>query len=162
MGLTGRARKFGLSLATAGISAGLLGLPAGRALAAEHNWKMQTEWAGGPLMELGSKAFAERVKLLTDGRIEIQVFPAGTLAKASPTRSRSSRTVLFEWSTEAPPACNRSSARELITSIPRFSRMYIDASWIASTWSADRSASGAKRFSTRRGGSCGITAPVLE
>ena len=48
---------------------------------------MQTEWAGGPLMELGSKAFAERVKLLTDGRIEIQVFPAGTLAKGLESRT---------------------------------------------------------------------------
>ena len=32
---------------------------AGSAAAAEHNWKMQTEWGGGPLMELGAKAFAD-------------------------------------------------------------------------------------------------------
>ena len=49
---------------------------------AEHKWKMATSWGGGPLMELGAKAFAERVNLLTDGRVEVQVFPGGTLGKA--------------------------------------------------------------------------------
>ena len=57
------------------------------AQAAEHNWKMQTEWGGGPLMELGAKAFAEKVKFLTDGRIEVQVLPAGTLAKGLEART---------------------------------------------------------------------------
>ena len=57
------------------------------ALAAEHNWKMQTEWGGGPLMELGAKAFAEKIKFLTDGRIDVQVFPAGTLAKGLEART---------------------------------------------------------------------------
>ena len=49
---------------------------------AEHKWKMATSWGGGPLMELGAKAFADRVNLLTDGRVEVQVFPGGTLGKA--------------------------------------------------------------------------------
>ncbi len=49
---------------------------------AEHKWKMATSWGGGPLMELGAKAFAERVHQLTDGRVEVQVFPGGTLGKA--------------------------------------------------------------------------------
>ena len=31
---------------------------------AEHKWKMATSWGGGPLMELGAKAFANRVNLL--------------------------------------------------------------------------------------------------
>ena len=48
---------------------------------------MQTEWGGGPLMELGAKAFAEKVKFLTDGRIEVQVLPVGTLAKGLESRT---------------------------------------------------------------------------
>jgi TRAP-type mannitol/chloroaromatic compound transport system substrate-binding protein len=57
------------------------------ARAAEHNWRMQTEWAGGPLMDLGAKAFAERIKFLTDGRIEVQVLPVGTVAKGLESRT---------------------------------------------------------------------------
>jgi TRAP-type mannitol/chloroaromatic compound transport system substrate-binding protein len=52
------------------------------AQAAEHNWKMATSWAGGPLMEIGAQAFADKVKFLTDGRVEIQVFPGGQLGSA--------------------------------------------------------------------------------
>ena len=48
---------------------------------------MQTEWGGGPLMDLGAKAFAETIKFLTDGRIEVQVLPAGTLAKGLEART---------------------------------------------------------------------------
>jgi TRAP-type mannitol/chloroaromatic compound transport system substrate-binding protein len=47
-----------------------------------HKWKMATSWGGGPLMEIGSKAFADKVGLLTDGRVEIEVFPAGKLGSA--------------------------------------------------------------------------------
>ena len=79
--------KLGLSLAAAGLAVALLAAPGRPALAAEHNWKMQTEWGGGPLMELGAKAFAERVKFLTDGRIEMQVLPVGTLAKGLESRT---------------------------------------------------------------------------
>ena len=49
---------------------------------AQHNWKMATSWGGGPLMELGAKAFAQKVDFLTDGRVKVQVFPGGTLGKA--------------------------------------------------------------------------------
>jgi hypothetical protein len=37
----------------------------GSAQAAEHNWKLAASWGGGPLMEIGAKAFAEKVKFLT-------------------------------------------------------------------------------------------------
>jgi TRAP-type mannitol/chloroaromatic compound transport system substrate-binding protein len=70
-----------LSIAAATLLAAAVALP-GEGIAAETEWKMATSWGGGPLMEIGAKAFAERVKLLTDGRIEIQVFPGGTLGKA--------------------------------------------------------------------------------
>ena len=57
------------------------------AFAAEYNWKMATSWGGGPLMEIGAKAFAEKVKFLSDGRIEIKVFPSGQLSKGLEVRS---------------------------------------------------------------------------
>lgn len=52
------------------------------ATAAEHEWKMATSWGGGPLMEIGAKAFAEKIDLLSDGRIKVEVFTGGTLGKA--------------------------------------------------------------------------------
>src|SRR5690606_15251329 len=64
-----------------------LALSAATARAAEHNWRMATSWGGGPLMDIGAKAFADRVSQLTDGRVEIQVFPAGTLSKGLEVRS---------------------------------------------------------------------------
>ena len=45
-------------------------------------WKMATSWGGGPLMDIGAKAFADKVKLFTEGRVEIQVFPGGQLGSA--------------------------------------------------------------------------------
>lgn len=44
-----------------------------------HEFNMATGWSGGPLMDIGAKAFAEKVKELSDGRIQIEVHPAGTL-----------------------------------------------------------------------------------
>lgn len=46
-----------------------------------HKWKMATSWAGGPLLELGAKAFADKIEFLSEGRIQVQVFPAGVLGK---------------------------------------------------------------------------------
>ncbi len=64
----------------AGAAALLVGLGAGSAaFAQEHSFKMATGWGGGPLMDIGAKAFAEKVAELSNGRIEIEVFPAGTL-----------------------------------------------------------------------------------
>jgi TRAP-type mannitol/chloroaromatic compound transport system substrate-binding protein len=50
--------------------------------ATKHKFKMDTSWGGGPLMEIGAKAFAKNVSKLSNGRIEIEVFPAGTLGSA--------------------------------------------------------------------------------
>ena len=47
--------------------------------AAEHEWKMATSWGGGPLMDIGAKAFAEKIKFLTDGRIEVDPIHFTTL-----------------------------------------------------------------------------------
>ncbi|MDD9725990.1 TRAP transporter substrate-binding protein DctP [Roseovarius sp. SK2] len=70
-------------IATVALAASMTGaLMSSAALAAEHEWKMATTVTGGPLMELGAEAFAERVSQMTEGRVEIEVFPAGTLGKA--------------------------------------------------------------------------------
>ncbi len=47
------------------------------------NWKMATSWSGGDMItEIGPKAFAKKIDFLTNGRIKVQTFPAGTLGKA--------------------------------------------------------------------------------
>lgn len=43
---------------------------------------MATPWAGGHWLDVGAKGFAELVGQLTDGRVKINVFPAGTLGPA--------------------------------------------------------------------------------
>jgi TRAP-type mannitol/chloroaromatic compound transport system substrate-binding protein len=47
-----------------------------------YNWKMATGWPGGPLMEIGAKAFAERMDQFSGGRFKIQTFPGGALGNA--------------------------------------------------------------------------------
>ncbi len=68
-----------LAVATA-VSLGVL--LSGTANAENVKWKMATSWGGGPLMDIGAKAFADKVKLFTEGRVEIQVFPGGQLGSA--------------------------------------------------------------------------------
>ena len=47
-----------------------------------YNWKMATGWPGGPLMDVGSKLFADRMEQLSNGRFKIQTFPGGALGNA--------------------------------------------------------------------------------
>ena len=63
------------------------GLTLAKDAAAEVKWKMATSWGGGPLMEIGAKALAEQIEFLTEGRVEVQVFPSGTLSKGLDVRS---------------------------------------------------------------------------
>ncbi len=69
----------------AGVGAGLA-LPAATVLAQQsgptYNWKMATGWPGGPLMDIGSKAFADRMSEFSGGRFKIQTFPGGALGNA--------------------------------------------------------------------------------
>ncbi len=44
-----------------------------------HSFSMATSWSGGPLMEVGAQAFADKLSELSDGRITVDVYPAGTL-----------------------------------------------------------------------------------
>ena len=67
----------------AGAVAAALAVPAAvRAQGASYNWKMATGWGGGPLMDIGAKAFAEKMEQLSGGRFKIQVFPGGALGNA--------------------------------------------------------------------------------
>ncbi|WP_297777437.1 C4-dicarboxylate ABC transporter substrate-binding protein [uncultured Roseovarius sp.] len=52
------------------------------ALAETVNWSMATPWSGGHWFDVGAKRFAELVGQMTDGRVNIEVYPAGTLGSA--------------------------------------------------------------------------------
>lgn len=69
--------KFGAAGAAATVAAS-----AAAQGAATHTWKMATAWPGGPLMDIGAKAFGERVEMLSGGRIKVQTFPGGALGNA--------------------------------------------------------------------------------
>jgi TRAP-type mannitol/chloroaromatic compound transport system substrate-binding protein len=83
-------KKVGVMLATLAVSvAAAFGTQS--AVAAEDTacpkvgsckWRMATGWAGGPLMDIGAQAFANRLKELSGGRMEVQVFPGGALGGA--------------------------------------------------------------------------------
>ena len=76
-------RKFlkGATLG-AGAAGAVLAVPAVQAQGASHTWKMATGWGGGPLMDIGAKAFAEKLEQFSGGRIKTQVFPGGALGNA--------------------------------------------------------------------------------
>lgn len=44
-----------------------------------EKWSMATAWGGGPLLEMMAKGVAADIGLLTDGAVEVEVFPGGTL-----------------------------------------------------------------------------------
>jgi len=70
-------------IATATAVIATLGFASSSAIAqeAEHNWRMATSWSSGPLMEIGAMAFAERIEMLTNGRIQVEVFPGGAIGE---------------------------------------------------------------------------------
>ena len=70
--------KFTNLVASAVVGAGLA-ISGGAAKAAD--WSMAAPWGGGAFLE-DAKKFAATVKELTEGRVNITVFPAGTLGKA--------------------------------------------------------------------------------
>jgi len=70
------------ALAMAAAVAGFMTAPVAANAADTYKFKMATGWAGGPLMDIGAKAFAERIDQLSDGRIKVQVFPGGALGNA--------------------------------------------------------------------------------
>lgn len=86
-------------LATAALVVALA-LSSRLAEAQEHKFKMATSWSGGPLMEIGAQAFADKVAAMSDGRITIEVFPSGTLGpglKVSETVSQGVAEMGHTW-----------------------------------------------------------------
>ncbi len=69
-------------MSTTAAAAVALGLTAAPASAQEFNWSMATPWSGGHWMDIGAKGFAALVEEYTDGRVKLEVFPAGTLGSA--------------------------------------------------------------------------------
>jgi len=70
------------AVTAAAAAAAAAALPARAQGGPSYSWKMATAWSGGPLMEIGAKAFAEKLDFLSGGRMKIQVFPGGSLGNA--------------------------------------------------------------------------------
>lgn len=73
-----RIQKIGATTAVASA----LCVAATTASAETMNLRMATPWSGGHWMDVGAQGFAEAAELLTEGRIKIEVYPAGTLGEA--------------------------------------------------------------------------------
>jgi TRAP-type mannitol/chloroaromatic compound transport system substrate-binding protein len=70
---------FSRTVLAAGLAVGLT-LPVAPALAQNKvELNMATPWAGGHWLDIGAKRYAETVNQMTEGRIKINVFPAGAL-----------------------------------------------------------------------------------
>jgi TRAP-type mannitol/chloroaromatic compound transport system substrate-binding protein len=70
------------AVSAAAAAAAVAALPARAQSGPSYNFKMATAWSGGPLMDIGAKAFAERLEFFSGGRMKIQVFPGGALGNA--------------------------------------------------------------------------------
>lgn len=66
-------------LATATALLGAVALVPNAASAQTLSLSMATPWAAGHWLDVGAGAFADHVRELTDGRVDITVFPGGTL-----------------------------------------------------------------------------------
>ena len=66
----------------AGLAAGLGLTPHWARAQNKLELNMATPWAGGHWLDIGAKNYAENVENMTDGRIKINVFPAGALGPA--------------------------------------------------------------------------------
>ena len=73
-------RKFSLrAISLSALAALTLTATGAQAEDKTHNFSMATSWPGGPLMDHCLKDFTEKLKTLSNGRINIETFPAGTL-----------------------------------------------------------------------------------
>jgi len=75
-------RKF---LKTAGTGAALATLPVSqlKAQGAQTTWTMVTSWPPNfPILQTGAERFADLVRLMSGGRLDIQVFAGGELVPA--------------------------------------------------------------------------------
>lgn len=68
------------AIAAAATTAGLAAAPKASASDTKHKWKMVTTWPPKlPLLQTGAERFAEKVKTMSGGRLEIQVYAGGEL-----------------------------------------------------------------------------------
>jgi TRAP-type mannitol/chloroaromatic compound transport system substrate-binding protein len=70
------------TLAAAAVTALAVALPGAVQAQNKVELSMATPWAGGHWLDVGAKQFAELVGQMTDGRVKINVFPAGALGPA--------------------------------------------------------------------------------
>jgi TRAP-type mannitol/chloroaromatic compound transport system substrate-binding protein len=79
-------RNFGRLAATAGLAAtGTLAAPSIVAAQQTQKWKMQSLWQAGTINQKIFEDFCVRVKAATNGRLEIEPLPAGTIVAYSET-----------------------------------------------------------------------------
>lgn len=75
-------RTGGLAATALGAALAVALVAAPRAEAQDsYQWRMATAWGGGPLMEIGAQAFAQRLAQLSGGRIRVEVFPGGAIGE---------------------------------------------------------------------------------
>jgi TRAP-type mannitol/chloroaromatic compound transport system substrate-binding protein len=74
--------KMAFGAAAVGIALAL-GSALDRAAAQEDTYqlRMATAWESGPLWDIGANAFAERLAQLSNGRIQVEVFPGGAIGE---------------------------------------------------------------------------------
>ncbi len=82
--------------------AAMLGMSLAAAPAvAQQSLRMATSWPGGPHMDDFAKRFAANVELMTEGKVKIQAFPAGTIGsplKVTETIQKKVAPVGHSWS----------------------------------------------------------------
>src|SRR6516162_8788476 len=104
---------------------------------------------GGPEVRMKLTLFAPMRRSWAGLRAR-SVNSRGALARCCATKARSRRTRLLPRSTEAPWAAKMSRASAFKISRPKFSRMRMEASWMASICSARSTSMGAKGLAIRR------------
>ncbi len=70
------------ALALGGVMlAGVTAFGVAKADQAEYQLDMATGWSSGPLWDVGANAFADRLRQLSNGRIDVTVHPAGAIGE---------------------------------------------------------------------------------
>ena len=89
------------NLVVGAVAAAGIAVTSGAVHAQKANWSMATPWGGGVFLE-EAKRFTDMVKEFTDGRVNITVFPAGTLGKALKVTDSVKSGVAQAWQTSPP------------------------------------------------------------
>ena len=76
-----RLKRLLLLLAVCGAVIGMTLERQAQAQEETYELKMATSWASGPLWDLGAQAFADRIEMLSNGRIKVEVFPGGAIGE---------------------------------------------------------------------------------